>query len=154
MPITSSFAKSEEEGEELLLLSDSSWGLGRGCSWAGKAICSWWSAKGSLCRRPLSWLSIMVLIALCISISIRCFSRLGIRPNRTAIAEKDIQYLHVKEDPFIPKSNTELADSYSFWSHKNAHLSLAKNHSKLAGYVLRYHRKQEWGEKIFTFLSK
>ena len=50
-------------------------------SW--KSLCSWLlrlASWKSLC----SWLLTMLFIALCISASMRCFSRLGMRPKRTA----------------------------------------------------------------------
>lgn len=46
----------------------------------------------SLC----SWLFTMLFMALCISANIRCFSRFGIRPKRTAVRGEDVtdQKLH------------------------------------------------------------
>lgn len=110
-------------------------GFGSRCSWAGKAICSWWSARrhcanGRWAGCP-SWSS---LHSASQSASAG-FSRLECAQT-ARLLQKKIQHPQVKEGLLIPKSNTELAlTATASGSHKNAHLSLAKNHSKLAGYV-------------------
>lgn len=65
----------EEEAEELASLVMASMGSD-GLWWPCSMLCSW------------LLLLIMLFMAFCISRSIRCFSRFGMRPNRTAASEK------------------------------------------------------------------
>lgn len=59
---------------------------------------------------PLRWL-LARFIALCISASIRCFSRLGMRPKRTAVMGQEkgweAQYMHAHTFSFLPSRKGE-----------------------------------------------